>query len=277
MSTSRLRPLRASQRCAFCGGSDLSKEHVWPKWMAAYFPQTAHDRRYEVLKSEGAKSGEVKSFERQERHGHTVTKKIGGICRRCNSGWMSVWEKDALYIVEAMLQGFHHTVLESGQRALERWICLKMMTIDLSVPADTVFLPAQRRALKDSQEIPAGLKIWLFPYGGLNWRSAMRQDSYLIGTSPDLLPHGSFSKNTKYLTWGVGALLISAFYTHVENFDDYVQHEYEGSVCKLLPRKEPLLHWPPGPDLPEKGANYVAERMTRLAQSPKVIAREWPI
>ena len=144
------------------------------------------------------------------------------------------------------------------------------MVIDLSVPSDTVFLPADRTRFKDTLRVPEGMRIWLFPYRGTNWRSSMRQDSYLVGTSPDAPPHGSFAKNTKSVTLGFGAVLINAFFTHLQNFDDYVSRDFKGSVGHLWPNRSAILAWPPGPTIGEPGANYVSESMTRLTQSPKV-------
>ena len=276
MSSSRLRPLRASRRCAFCSGSELTKEHIWPKWAAVHFPRTPHDQRFEVLRAEEIKSRTVTSFDRRERHGHTTTKTVKVVCRRCNGSWMGTLEEQARPFLETMLLGKPAVLDPKAQELVARWVTLKMMVIDLATPADTVFLAEDRAKFMKLGTIPIGMKIWLFPYSGADWRSAMRQDSYLIGTSPVGLPHGSLAKNTKSLTLGFGALLIHAFFTHLARFDDYATIDFEGSVAHLWPMRRKVLAWPPGAALTEAGAGYVSENMARLTRSPKVIALDRP-
>ena len=72
--------------CGFCGGQDVSKEHLWPEWILKIVRQT--------------RGGERKRFTvEHERHGKTarfrsakLETKVGMPCEMCNKGWMSELE-----------------------------------------------------------------------------------------------------------------------------------------------------------------------------------------
>jgi hypothetical protein len=76
MSSSRLKPSLTLGKCAFCGGSPLSGEHVWPEWSHRYFRRTAHDKRVEARITQSPKAVFAIPYERTQRHGMTITKRL---------------------------------------------------------------------------------------------------------------------------------------------------------------------------------------------------------
>lgn len=99
--------------CAFCGGTPLTKEHGWPRWLESYLPglrlnQTVIGDDY-IPQTRGVRSsisgGEVRE-----------------ICETCNSGWMSELENAAKPLVGPMAQGDSTFLSRPHQEIVAAWI-----------------------------------------------------------------------------------------------------------------------------------------------------------
>lgn len=278
MSSSRLKQVT---KCAFCPGAPLTGEHIWPDWAKVYFQRTGHDARIETLQTSPVKSDLILSLDSQERHGHSVTKRLRVVCRGCNNTWMSELETAAKPLLEAMLLGHRTELTTADQDAVGRWVALKMMVTDLSVPSESVFTRAERESFRANPAVPNGMKIWLFGYGGINWRSALRLESYLASTvrGADPLtiaswadvPREGLHKNTRGMTLGFGCLLVFAFFTRVADFEEVAPVDFEGSVAHLWPQRHTSIVWPPGPLINERDADFVSRRLERAWQSPRSV------
>lgn len=41
-----------TKRCIFCGGTPLSKEHIWSEWLHDYLPSSSDTQReYEIIRA----------------------------------------------------------------------------------------------------------------------------------------------------------------------------------------------------------------------------------
>jgi hypothetical protein len=85
--TSKSTGTRPPGRCIFCERpGNLSKEHLFPDWLGAYFPRNSQTRRnatYTQWKDEAVvhRPGERSRTE----HGHPGTKKLRKVCEDCNN------------------------------------------------------------------------------------------------------------------------------------------------------------------------------------------------
>jgi hypothetical protein len=72
------------RRCIFCGGSPISRDHIWAQWMRPEVEQA------QVLEKTYA---ETRASPKQRRHvkttGDARSRKLKIVCIPCNSGWMS--------------------------------------------------------------------------------------------------------------------------------------------------------------------------------------------
>jgi hypothetical protein len=279
MSSSRLKPSVTAWKCSFCRGalqSSLSGEHIWPKWSAKYFPRTPHDKRIEARMSSELKSRIQTLTAREERHGHTTTKKLRVVCRKCNETWMKDIEDGAKPSLEPMIRGHRAVLCLDQQTALATWVTLKMMVVDLSISGDSVFSEMDRNDFRTTRVIKPYMKIWLFPYCGEWWRSAMRQEAALFSPSPTAFPSPSDRplrpKNTKLFVIGFGNLLAAAIFSQITELGDYATIDFSGPVAHLWPSRTGAILWPPGLPIDDKAAQYVAQTLERFSQSPGVIA-----
>jgi hypothetical protein len=137
--------------CAFCGGDELTREHVYARWMSKYFRDISGFTASGWI---GADQDDIVTYDPPgPLPGRAVgnTLRRGGsqgafnlttrwICRPCNSGWMAELEADVEPILGPMFAG--QPTLLSGRRAevLATW-CIKtslVMTLawDRSLPPD---------------------------------------------------------------------------------------------------------------------------------------------
>src|SRR5258708_255743 len=83
-------------RCVFCGGTGLTRGHVWPDWLNKILPKTATHHEQETGKFNTFQTS-VPGPEHSVRigHGHARTRKPRNTCVTCNGGWMSLIEDRA--------------------------------------------------------------------------------------------------------------------------------------------------------------------------------------
>ena len=166
MST-RVRPTpRGGRRvCLFCDNNANSLEHSWPDWMGKHFPRGDHDKsvvHWEPIETHRSRLPAAVIF-----HGHPVTTKIKAVCKRCNNGWMSVLEQDAISFTESMLFGRRILMDAVAQKTLARCVTLKMMVWEQRQPQAGVYRRCETLAFAATKFIPNTTKIRLFRWSGL--------------------------------------------------------------------------------------------------------------
>jgi hypothetical protein len=148
----------------FCARGNLSKEHVWPAWAAEHLPAAvARDETLQTVVGSDAQT------QTNSRPGSLKHKKLRVVCAFCNSGWMSVIENDAKYVVMPMMLGQGLLLDESAQRLLARWIALKIMVVDQSPPDAAAISPEERKAFMEQGAMSERLHIELASCGEAPW------------------------------------------------------------------------------------------------------------
>ena len=93
--------MATSRVCVFCGGSGLTKEHVWPQWLNA-LPEVhgpdpqPHVRRPHVvlgMTRDPATGFPVHHPEQRGTEQPPWDLQVRVVCGRCNSGWMAARER----------------------------------------------------------------------------------------------------------------------------------------------------------------------------------------
>src|SRR5690349_5445572 len=85
--------------CVFCGGSPVTKEHVWPDWARRKLASSESFPHYRRLERQGQDPVD----KRWLAPAHTMT--VSAVCRPCNNGWMSELEARAKELLEPVLDG----------------------------------------------------------------------------------------------------------------------------------------------------------------------------
>jgi len=111
--------------CVFCGGFNLSKEHVWPDWASKVLTDNPSPAHHEWHNTYSDKGTVVKESGMRPRQGSTFTKKIRVVCKTCNNGWMSRLENATKPILLPLIQGEPALLDREQQTLLAQWIASK--------------------------------------------------------------------------------------------------------------------------------------------------------
>lgn len=111
--------------CRFCGATDrrLTKEHVWPRWLADFLPGEGT-----VFHAERWSSAAGRQRFRQPFLAATVRE----FCDGCNNGWMADVEGMAKDIVGPMAQGLPTTLDAAAQGIVADWVAVKCLVAALT-------------------------------------------------------------------------------------------------------------------------------------------------
>jgi hypothetical protein len=149
--------LKSPGKCIFCGGGNLTKEHVWSEWTHELIGKTLNVSHYEA---NYMTNPFVTRLARQmKRHGHTATKKLRVVCGDCNNGWMSGLESMAKTFVTPLILGGQVSLDVEVQNVVATWVALKALIIEHNTRENVVASQQDRDAFRVNKSIPSGMKI----------------------------------------------------------------------------------------------------------------------
>lgn len=248
-----------SRRCLFCGGSNVSGEHLWSDWMGPLLPDSSTS---EIQRGHGDQGLRVV----RRRQGGIKKAKMLAPCQSCNSGWMSELEKATQPILAPLIVGHPAVFGEEAQLHLARWLTLKAFVVDYNYPPDTVVPQSDRDKFFACRTIPLGLKIWLAKCGAGRWESKLYRQSVLAakGTLP---PEGT-QKNIHVMTLGIGQLLAHVTIVKADglDLDNYVP--LNQAFFRLWPYSGEEFFWPFCATLDQEGAERLARRLDDFMARP---------
>jgi hypothetical protein len=228
--------------CVFCGGSPVTKEHIFPQWLNHYLPpgrQQLEQARYGL--------GAFDVTRRSVGLDFTVKK----VCARCNNGWMSELEASAKEALEPLIIRQELAFISlRRQRQIALWATKTAMMADQSQQAP--LLPSyQLRRMRTHRAIPGGTRVWLGSCGErdpLVTSHTVRSD-LIDASAPDSPQSVGF-----YCPMKIGHLCI---YVYFPAADVVIQHarEFHLSVARIWPRRSSDLPFPP-PIQPRDGPAF---------------------
>ena len=277
----------APRRCIFCDGPKpgrrMSKEHLWPDWMGAYFSK--HKRRIETsreFKRSRSPDSRLKTTQ-WTRDGGPHTKKLRVVCEDCNNTWMSGLETEAKKYLEPIVQGRPLLLDTDAQRVISQWVALKVLTVEtdnaVGEPLKAIFDQAIRDEFMVTHAVPSGFKIWLGRVDGTlsdsKWGASIERVSTWLAMFPpyhagDPLPPtvDGTAHNIQSVTWGVGQLLIYAIATSDAKLDRELSPSVEGRLSPMWPPNGAPLYWPNTRPLPDDEIYMIANSLDEIGKSP---------
>ena len=208
----------ALKLCIFCGRHDgLSKEHIWPEWMASYLPIGTPNANISEVHSGIPKQASVLQ-RRSERPGPVHTKKVRAVCRRCNNGWMSEIEGRAKSPLLSALTSQDLNIDTAQIAALAVWAVLKAI-VGEHASEDHLTPYEDRSRLRSSQAIPPYFRVFVAKHEGKTRTAYIRHSATLSlslkGPTPPL-PKG-IDRNVQITTLLVGPLCFHITATRVHD------------------------------------------------------------
>lgn len=247
-----------SGRCIFCGGTGLSKQHVWPRWLATVLDCGAPEHTQVITRLDNVVPGRVTIHpELRREQGDFFSRKIRKVCRRCNSGWMSRLETQARPHLTAMILNHSHTLSANAQGSIAAWVAMTTVMAEFT-DLPTVAIPADERRYLCAHRAPPtdGWRMWLGTYAG---EQRTRRYHHYAASAVDrrkliVLP---LVPNYQYSTFVLGSLFI-----HVgsSNTPDLLV-DFTGRTGTLLvqlwPPREERVRWPCPSALSDQDVDFV--------------------
>lgn len=243
--------------CIFCGSGRQSGEHIYSQWLHPQLERFTPPYRSAVRsRLVRTKSGEIDFVlqAKPRKNEKTISTKIPGPCRSCNSGWMNnSVEKPVRDILPPLIEA-KRTTLEIAQvRKLVEWLVLKFMCVDYESGAP-VMTAEDRKAFCERRTIPPSLMgIWAAPLSvGASWSARWERCGGIDAAT---------------FTFGMGHVLFH-MWCHPDQTVRFDGHgAFEGRMQEIWPLRS-LNAWPPF-------ASYLLdEHANELAQSYDTIRRQ---
>lgn len=242
-------------RCIFCGGTGMSKEHIWSDWISGLLPRNnEHSEYWGSMHREGG-SKEVKWTTpptSSARQGSVLQRKVRKVCEQCNNGWMSRVVDRAKPQVERMILGTHFQLNRKDQTDLSAWIGITAVIQEFANRQGARrILPEDRRVLMNTEAPPLTWSIWVAKYTGQWWAPMghyhipMRYAKQPTDDEPNP-PSGEL----QLTTFTLGELLVHVFTsTQAEMIEAYRSYIGRASNSEKLQQLWPIiadtLTWPP--------------------------------
>jgi hypothetical protein len=240
--------------CIFCGGSPVTAEHVWPRWIAKYLPD-AKAEHYVVVEAEGRE--EAVEY-RGERVPFSTT--VRCVCKPCNEGWMAELERTAEHELHAMIEGRAQTLHEWRQSIAATWAFKTAIMVE-QAQADLRAIPTEvYRLFRQYLTAPPFSQVWLALYAGDSPHFYGRGSMRLVITAPagvavpdDLTAYGACLQ--------VGALAFRLFGHLIQNGPRNVP---TGRLADALVQIRPTVaraEWPLGLAVDDNGLHMLVKSM----------------
>ena len=149
--------MNSPRACHFCRQpltGKKSREHVFPRWLL----RVLSSGRISVDATRYSTEGEPLSVRSHSLHEFV----LGGVCRSCNHGWMSLLESQARPTMTPLVTGGSSVrALDPEERAtVARWATKTAAVLNLATDFDRLFTPSLVRALRDDPlSLPVGISV----------------------------------------------------------------------------------------------------------------------
>ncbi len=247
---------RSQGHCIFCGGTGLSKEHIWSDWLKDLIPGNSEHGEYwgSMHRKSGMKDVEwTEPSSSSARQGSVLQRKVRIVCeRRCNNGWMSRVVGRAKRHVERMILGQAFQIDRKEQTDLAAWIGITTIIQEFANRQGARRIPHEdRTVLMNTEAPPLSWSIWVARYTGKWWAPMGHYHIPISYSKPRTGDEPStLSGELQLTTFTLGELLVHVFTSTqaeiIEAYRSYIGRASNSEkLQQLWPIIEDTLHWPP--------------------------------
>lgn len=200
----------------FCGGTPLSREHVYPQWLSNVLPEQLSYRGQstEVVHFVDNEDGEqpLSTREVHQRFTDAVVKRA---CKTCNSGWMNDLETGSRRVLTKMMRGERCEIDFEDAKRLAAWTAKTCLMAQYTHPESVATPASYYEWLFLTKEPPPNMQIWAFPSAAQDWGVQMEHRGLLFKTSDRT--QLSDPCNTHSTTIGLGQVVMFILGTTISN------------------------------------------------------------
>jgi hypothetical protein len=242
-------------RCIFCGGTGLSKEHIWSDWISGLIQRNNEHGEYwgRMHRDGGSRDMQwTTPPANSARQGSVLQRKVRKVCRQCNNGWMSRVVDRAKPVVERMILGKNFELNRKEETDLSAWIGITTIIQEFANRHGACRIsPADRTVLMNTEAPPLTWSIWIAKYTD-EWWAPMRHyhiPMHYAQQPTDEEPNPP-SGELQLTTFTLGELLVHVFTsTQPKMIDAYRSYIGRASNSEKLHQLWPIvadtLTWPP--------------------------------
>jgi hypothetical protein len=140
----------------FCGGTDITEEHVIAGWVHRAFMRSR--------KPEPGFSGTFIARSEMRMNMEPPIETANVTCRTCNNVWISQLDGAASEILKPLIRGESAVTLDrAGQTTFAAWLLKTALVLDAMENGDTGRLAPQRTPFYETHTAPPGLLIFAGP------------------------------------------------------------------------------------------------------------------
>jgi hypothetical protein len=240
----RVRLPGMARRCAFCGGSGLTREHVIPRWLDNVLPEQARyrgqDQATVLLHPERMIDG-PHHREMVETFNSTTVK---AVCGPCNNGFMNDIEADARPYLSAMIRGnLAMSLAAEGVTAVATWAVKTSLMAQLTGSEPAALEQVYGDFYATRRPTPECM-VWAAAVDDQDW--ALRTECRLMLYALDGQLAGTDDPpNILSVTIGLGALLLHTLVDPVLGKSTWnLTSAFRGALVPFWPDPRPVT-WPP--------------------------------
>jgi len=247
---------KRTRACIFCGGTPVTKEHLWPQWVTGTLKRGPRRLRRPVTIQMTTGSGPSHEWS----CGDDINVTAKRVCRQCNSGWMANLEESALPLLQKMMMGRIVSLDTHGQTVVARWLALRALVFRYFAQPITEPEREWLDYFYEHQVPPPTCYQWITAYNGQKpfhyaGNDITASDVPGRATEPWHTPHGIL------MTLVIGYLAAKLLWIRKGEPGDLDP----SGLVRVWPARNTAVIWPPRtPPLDETGL----EALTRMFLSP---------
>jgi hypothetical protein len=229
--------------CVWCGGTPLTNEHAFPKWIIKRLQNGQGTITVGSLDRTGQASPKLHGPRRLGKKLRFLMARR--VCEPCNTGWMNDLETDVQPYVGGMVAGFKTTLNSATQDVIAAWATKTAMMLTYTSAGHEPIHPDQLQWMYQHRTPPAGTRIWLAAYNG-------EQDGLCdikhLTVNRSFVPEGRTNAAAHLITVAFGILVMQVWLwadpTH-QAFRVYIPNMHTEVTERIWPLRLSDMQWPP--------------------------------
>lgn len=203
----------------------MSKEHVWPDWLANYVPRESTHTIHRVSKNlgnQGLPSAVSTKPGKLNRPGDPKSQRLRMVCEDCNGGWMSRLQNSSKPLLIPLLHGEWPLLDQKAQKQIAAWVTMFVMVVEFADPITVGISQAERDELRRTSAPLRGWRVYIAPYKGLRNGSFWHRALLLIQPPNEpVVVSPAEGQSTVFVVGSVAFYAVSCFRpnTNVADFE----------------------------------------------------------
>lgn len=258
---------KESGRCVFCGGGNLTKEHIWSDWVQRVITPTSEHTQFVIHEEIDNEKNVaiVQPFTPEHRQGALVQRKLRRVCRTCNGDWMSKIVNCAKPFAKSMILDLPSELNIQAQTDVAAWIAIASIMAEMTDVKTAGIPSSDREIVARTKAPPETWTICLGRYKGKSYAPS-RYRHHGLGFAEQSVPGptavGSASpEKLQFTTYSLQALLVHAFScTNAEIALRLRQRLTPSNMIRIWPIQADLISWPPSAVLDDNDVALIADQ-----------------